>query len=118
MKPEKSGAPGRPIDRRHFLECVAGAGAAASLGRSVFGRGLNEAVTGGAQASAVLASADSRLPDGTAYAAWEQPLAFSKTYYVDNGDAKADDNGPGTKAHRTLSASSLNPMVPLSDSRC
>ena len=67
-------------------------------GRSVFGRGLNEAVTGGAQASAALLSADSRLPDGTAYAAWEQPLAFSKTYYVDNGDAKADDNGPGTKA--------------------
>ena len=73
-------------------------GAAASLGRSVFGRGLNEAVTGGAQASAALASADSRLPDGTAYAAWEQPLTFSKTYYVDNGDAKADDNGPGTQA--------------------
>jgi hypothetical protein len=98
MKPEKSGVPGRPIDRRHFLECVAGVGAAASLGRSVFGGGLNEAVTGSAQASIVLPSADSRLPDGTAYAAWEQPLAFSKTYYVDNGDAKADDNGPGTKA--------------------
>ena len=32
------------------------------------------------------------------YAAWEQPLTFSKTYYVDNHDAKADDNGPGTKA--------------------
>ena len=24
--------------------------------------------------------------DGTPYAAWEQPLTFSKTYYVDNGD--------------------------------
>ena len=44
-------------------------------------------VTGGAQASAALLSGDSRLPDGTAYAAWEKPLAFSKTYYVDNGDA-------------------------------
>ena len=31
-------------------------------------------------------------------AAWEQPLTFSKTYYVDNSDAKADDNGPGTRA--------------------
>ena len=98
MKRAKSGVPGRPIDRRHFLECVAGVGAAASLSRSVFGRGVNEAVTGGAQASAALLSGDSRLPDGTAYAAWEKPLAFSKTYYVDNGDPKADDNGPGTKA--------------------
>ncbi len=98
MKPEQSGVPGRLIDRRRFLECVAGAGAVVSLGRSVFGGGLNEAVTGEAQASAVETSADSRLPDGTAYAVWEQPLRFSKTYYVDNGDAKADDNGPGTKA--------------------
>jgi hypothetical protein len=98
MKPEQSGVPGRQIDRRHFLECVAGVGAVAGFGRSVFGRGMNESVKGDAQASAVQASSDSRLPDGTVYAAWEQPLAFSKTYYVDNGDAKADDNGPGTKA--------------------
>src|SRR5689334_15918121 len=77
-----------PVSRRRFLECVASAGAMVSLGRTVFGAGLNEAVT----------PADSRLPDGTAYAAWEQPLTFSKTYYVDNGDAKADDKGPGTKA--------------------
>src|SRR5689334_13056824 len=78
-----------PVSRRRFLECVASAGAMVSLGRTVFGAGLNEAVT----------PADSRLPDGTAYAAWEQPLTFSKTYYVDNGHAKADDNGPGTQAH-------------------
>ncbi len=97
MRPEQNGVPGRQIDRRHFLECVAGVGAVASLGRSVLGRGLNEAVIS-EHASAALASADSRLPDGTAYAEWEQPLAFSKTYYVDNTDAKADDNGPGTKA--------------------
>src|SRR5689334_23519578 len=77
-----------PVSRRRFLECVASAGAMVSLGRTVFGAGLNEAATSG----------DSRLPDGTAYGAWEQPLRFSKTYYVDNGDAKADDNGPGTKA--------------------
>ena len=38
------------------------------------------------------------LPDGSEFVSWERPLQFTKTYYVDNGDAKADDNGPGTKA--------------------
>ena len=61
----------------------------ASLGGSVFARGLNQAPT---------AAGDSRLPDGTSYAAWEQPLTFSKTYYVDTSAAAADDNGPGTRA--------------------
>jgi len=75
------------MNRRQFLESVAAVGTVAGVGRSVFGRALHDDATG-----------DSRLPDGTAYAAWEQPLTFSKTYYVDNGDAKADDNGPGTKA--------------------
>jgi hypothetical protein len=86
------------MDRRHFLERVAGVSVMASLGRYVFGRGLNEEITDGAQGGTVAATGDSRLPDGTAYAAWEQPLTFSKTYYVDNADPKADDNGPGTKA--------------------
>jgi parallel beta helix pectate lyase-like protein/uncharacterized protein DUF1565 len=95
MKRELSGLPGRQIDRRHFLECVAQAGVVASFGPNVLGRGLNDAATGAAQTGV---PGDSRLPDGTPYAAWEQPLTFSKTYYVDNGDAKADDNGPGTKA--------------------
>ena len=72
------------MNRRHFLERIARVGAAATIGRTVFGRGLQDATTG-----------DARLPDGTVYAAWEQPLTFSKTYYVDNGDANADDNGPG-----------------------
>lgn len=100
----ESGVPGRLIDRRGFLERVAGAGAVVSLGRSVFGGGLNEAVTGAAQPSAAVTSADSRLPDGREYAAWEQPLTFSKTYYVDTRDANADDNGPGTvaKPFRTI----------------
>ncbi len=98
MKREHSGIPGRPVDRRHFLECVGHVGVVASFGRSDFGRGPNVPVGDGAQPSTIVASADSRLPDGTSYAAWEQPLSFSKTYYVDNGDAKADDNGPGTKA--------------------
>ena len=37
-------------------------------------------------------------PTAPSYASWEQPLKFSKTYYVDNNSAKADDNGPGTSA--------------------
>ncbi|EGF90055.1 tat twin-arginine translocation pathway signal sequence domain protein [Asticcacaulis biprosthecium C19] len=44
------------------------------------------------------AAQDSRLPDGTEFALWEQPLNFSKTYYVDNTSATADDNGPGDQA--------------------
>ncbi len=39
---------------------------------------------------------DSRLPDGTEYQVWEQPLQFSKTYYVDGNSPRSDDNGPGT----------------------
>ncbi len=67
----------------------------AGLGGGVFTSGLHAAM-GGAQARG--SADDSRLPDGTSYAAWEQPLTFSRTYYVDNADTKADDNGPGTKA--------------------
>src|SRR5690349_20001827 len=93
MKPGRNGVSGRPIDRRHFLQCIEAMGAMASLGRRVSGRNLTHSI-----------SADSRLPDGTVYAAWDQPLTFSKTYYVDKGDAKADDNSPGTKtpAFRTI----------------
>ena len=93
-----SGVPGRQIDRRRFLERVAGAGALVSVGRCVFGGGLDEVLTRVPQPGTVVSVGDSRLPDGTAYAAWEQPLTFSNTYYVDDGDAQADDNGPGTKA--------------------
>lgn len=39
---------------------------------------------------------DARLPDGQQFPFWEQPLHFSKTYYVDGAAANADDNGPGT----------------------
>jgi hypothetical protein len=78
----------RQIDRRRFLQYAASAGALASLDGSVFARGRNQTPTG---------AGDSRLPDGTPYAAWEQPLTFSKTYYVDGGAAAADDSGPGTR---------------------
>ncbi len=50
-----------------------------------------------AEASSAATSPDSHLPDGTEYVSWEQPLKFSKTYYVDNGSSKAGDNGPGTR---------------------
>lgn len=50
-----------------------------------------------AQATSGATSTDSRLPDGAEYVSWEQPLRFSKTYYVDNNSAEADDNGPGTR---------------------
>jgi hypothetical protein len=42
------------------------------------------------------ANVDNRLPDGTEHVFWDRPLTFSKTYYVDNGSASADDNGPGS----------------------
>jgi hypothetical protein len=38
-----------------------------------------------------------RLPDGTDFVFWEQPLTFSKTYYVDGSSPKSDDSGPGTR---------------------
>src|SRR5579859_4840169 len=82
------------IDRRRFLEYAASAGAMVTLGGRVFGLGRNDAASGAAEADV---SGDARLPDGTTYAAWEQPQSFSKTYYVDNSDASADDNGPGTR---------------------
>ncbi len=38
-----------------------------------------------------------RLPDGTAFPAWERPVQFSKTYYVNGGAANASDSGPGSQ---------------------
>jgi hypothetical protein len=49
------------------------------------------------QSSSGATSTESHLPDGTDYVSWEQPLKFSKTYFVDNNSANADDNGPGTR---------------------
>src|SRR4051794_21298454 len=77
--------PGRDLDRRRFLQYVAAAGAVAGLG----GRAIGQ--TGRADA------ANLQLPDNSQLATWEQPLTFSKTYYVDNQSAGADDNGPGTQ---------------------
>ena len=93
----KNELPSQPIDRRSFLQYTAGVGAMVALGGSVFGQAQNDAATGEAQPNHKVGSADSRLPDGTEYVSWEQPLTFSKTYYVDNQSARADDNGPGTR---------------------
>jgi Right handed beta helix region len=77
---------GRELDRRRFLQYMATAGAVAGWGRRAFAQGDTAA------------SANLRLPDGTPLPLWEQPLTFSKTYYVDNQSSKADDSGPGTSA--------------------
>src|ERR1700733_12559374 len=78
------------IDRRRFLECATAFGVVASLGGSIF--------PAAAQSSSNTQAPDSRLPDGTEFILWERPLTFTKTYYVDNQHAKADDKGPGTQA--------------------
>ncbi len=37
------------------------------------------------------------LPDGGEFTTWEQPLSFSRTYYVDQADPRASDENPGTR---------------------
>ena len=83
----KDGGLSLAMDRRRFLQCAVGAEAMVGLSGSAFGLMQNNA---GAQS-------DSLLPDGTLFTSWEQPLTYSKTYYVDNQSAKADDEGPGSK---------------------
>ena len=83
----KDGGLSLAMDRRRFLHGAAGAGAMAGLRGRAFGLMQNNA---GAQS-------DSLLPDGTLFTSWEQPLTYSKTYYVDNQSAKADDQGPGSR---------------------
>ncbi len=85
------------MDRRRFLQYAAGVGAMVGLGGSVFGQAQQDVATDAAQPNHKAASTDSRPPDGTEYVSWEQPLKFSKTYYVDNNSARANDNGPGTR---------------------
>src|SRR4029434_10355693 len=52
-----------------------------------------------------IAASDSRLPDGTDFVFWEQPLTFSKTYYVDGSSILSSDYGPGNakRPFRTIS---------------
>lgn len=98
MANEEEGLPGgRPADadteagigRRDFLERAAWLGAAAGmagvpaplLARSAEGEGPSAAL----------------LPDGSQFPRWERPLNFSRTYYVDNNAANADDANPGDR---------------------
>ncbi|HYG35342.1 MAG TPA: right-handed parallel beta-helix repeat-containing protein [Clostridia bacterium] len=37
------------------------------------------------------------LPDGTEFKSWEQPLRFTRTYYVNGGHPKASDANPGSR---------------------
>jgi len=78
------------LDRRRFMESAAAVGVLLGLDGDIWGPA--------AAAEAKGASGDSRLPDGTEFVSWEQPLNFTKTYYVDNNSPSADDNGPGDKA--------------------
>ena len=80
------------VNRRCFLRYAAGVGAIIGLGSS----GLIQGSVASAEVSSDAISTNSRLPDGTEYASWDQPLTFSRTYYVDNNSAEAEDNGPGT----------------------
>src|ERR1035437_6239732 len=84
----KNRIPGQPMDRRRFLQYAAGAGAVVGLGGSALGQLKHGVAVDAAQPKT--ASADSRLPDGTEYVSWEQPLTFFKTYYVDNNSARAN----------------------------
>src|SRR4030067_3194162 len=58
--------------------CLVGLAAVSSSGEEVEGTGV-------------------LLPDGREFISWEQPLQFSRTYYVDNRNTRAADTNPGTK---------------------
>ena len=81
------------MDRRRFLQSAAAAGAMAGFGGLALGQARGSA--GGDDGAN---PSEWRLPDGTEFPRWEQPLSFTKTYYVDNQSAHADDRGPGSKA--------------------
>lgn len=70
--------------------------------RRFIGHGLSATAMLGINPSAFAMSQDfqedGRLPDGSHYKRWEQPLKFSRTFYVDNGSPHASDSGPGTAA--------------------
>jgi hypothetical protein len=83
----------QPVDRRRFLQYAAGVGAMVSLGASALGQAAPDT----APPNPATGPSDARLPDGSDHVFWEQPLTFSKTYYVDNQSARANDSGPGTR---------------------
>src|SRR3982750_3033686 len=96
----------RSVTRRRFLESAASVGA--------MGMATNAWAQAG-QGAGNISSGDLRLPDGTEFVRWEQPLTFSKTYYVDNGSANADDNGPGDRARPFRTMNKAAPALPAGD---
>jgi len=75
------------------------------LGGSAFGQAQQDVAKSAASLNS-MTSSGSRLPDGSEFVSWEQPLKFSKSYYVDNNSPRANDNGPGTRERpfRTINA--------------
>ncbi len=84
------------LDRRGLMTATLGLGVTLGLGftasRQAWADTKLDAATNG------------RLPDGTAFAPWDQPLSFSKTYVVDNTSPQASDEGPGdmSRPFRTI----------------
>jgi len=78
----------RGFDRRTFLERTALLASIAGLGSGAW-----------SEACAAQARSNARLPDDSEFPLWEQPLTFTKTYYVDNQSRNANDAGPGDKEH-------------------
>lgn len=86
---EASGEADSTIGRRAFMERAAWLGVMAGSGAGSWAR-ASIPFSGRGEAALV-----SRLPDGSEFPRWEQPLVFSKTYHVDNSSPHADDDGPG-----------------------
>ena len=88
------GIASRRIDRRRFLETAAWGGAVAGLAGGIVGEA-------DAAATTPAASTNARLPDGTEFPRWEQPLTFRKTYYVDGAPRTPTTTVPATAAGRS-----------------
>ena len=86
------------VSRRGFLE---GATSSAMLATALASSGQVSAAVARSTEGAPTASL---LPDGSEFPRWEQPLEFSRTYYVNNGASNANDNGPGdrTRPFKTI----------------
>ena len=86
----------RRASLRHLVLVIALLAAAASLSRA--------AETPGGDAMLRSLDPPVLLPDGTEFKTWEAPCAFTRTYWVDQANPKADDGNPGTqgKPFRTI----------------
>lgn len=100
----KGNACGLPVDRRRFLQYAASVGMMAGMGGTAYGQTPRSSGPAAASDAGSGSASSLRLADGTEHVSWEQPITFSKTYYVDGASAKADDAGPGTRErpYRTI----------------